>query len=34
MRERRYIHPHDPNIIVIDTIDEKGRFVRTRNVWR
>lgn len=33
MREREYVHPHDPRIWVIDTLDAQGRFVRTRNIW-
>lgn len=38
MRERVFVHPHDPKYLVIDTLDENGSFVRTRNVrnpyWR
>lgn len=32
MRERSFVHPHDPKYLVIDTLDKDGKFVRTRNV--
>ena len=34
MKERRFIHPHDSRYIVIDTLDENGKMVRTRNELR
>lgn len=29
--QRRFIHPHNLNIMVIDVLNEKGQMVRTRN---
>lgn len=29
--QRRFIHPHNPNIMVIDVLNEKGQMIRTKN---
>lgn len=29
--QRRFIHPHNPNIMVIDVLNERGQMIRTKN---